>query len=196
MQSHNPSESIFIVEVVSKGTTTEAISDVNGHTMVSNMLKYVTCRKEMKREILFDISNKSSKAFIFKLLKYLLQTLHWMQIVHEYLWIPINTRCSSLIDTIYYSLFFHLNHSLPQVMYNDLLIDLNWHDCNDKWEKTNGKVNIILSIFSKCYIFCLFSETFQIIANIVLFLIFLSETLIEVAGELYLKAIHISSFPC
>lgn len=85
MQSHNPSESIFIVEVVSKGTTTEAISDVNGHTMVSNMLKYVTCRKEMKREILFDINNKSSKAFIFKLLKYLLQTLHWMQIVHEYL---------------------------------------------------------------------------------------------------------------
>ena len=42
----------------------------------------------MKREILLDInSQKSSKALIFTLLKYLLQTLHWTQI---YAWISMN----------------------------------------------------------------------------------------------------------
>ena len=69
---HNAFEPFFIVELVSKGIGLEAFSD-------DNLLKYVTHRNEMKKEKLLDISGqKSSWAFIFTLLKYLLQTLHYI----------------------------------------------------------------------------------------------------------------------
>ena len=84
-----------MVEVVSNETATELLlisltSMVIQFFVVNNLLNYVTYRNDMKREIFLDISDqKRSKAFIFTLLKCLLQTLNWMQICA---WISMNTN--------------------------------------------------------------------------------------------------------